>query len=80
MLGVIGAMILSSYHPVFDKKKIFWCSDDDMSVQWVMELVSRNRFIAIIGDIHPADNCDLDSYDIYYKIRPYFEHLNKSFK
>ena len=79
MLGIIGVMILSGYHPVFDKK-LLWSSDDDVSVEWVKELMSRNRFIAIIRDIHLADNCNLDSSDLYYKIRPYFEHLNKSFK
>ena len=79
MLGIIGVMILSGYHPVFDKK-LLWSSDDDVSVEWVKELMSRNRFIAIIRDIHLADNCNLDSSDLYYKIRSYFEHLNKSFK
>ena len=79
LLGIIGIMILSGYRHVHDKRML-WSSDEDVSIQWVKDLMPRNRFIAILRDIHLADNCTLDKSDPYYKVRPYFEQLNRNFK
>ena len=79
LLGIIGIMILSCYRHVHDKGML-WSSDEDVSVQWVKDLMPRNRFIAILRDIHLADNCTLDKSDPYYEVRLYFEQPNRNFK
>ena len=79
LLGIIGIMILSGYRHVHDKGML-WSSDEDVSVQWVKDLMPRNRFIAILRDIHLADNCTLDTSDPYYEVRLYFEQPNRNFK
>ena len=78
ILGIIGLMIYSGFKPVHDKQ-LMWCGDDDVSLKWAKDLMPKNRFKAILRDLHLADNSSLNSDDPYYKVRPFFERLNKSF-
>ena len=78
VLGIIGLMIYSGYKPVHDKQ-LMWTADEDVSLQWAKDLMPKNRFRAIMRDLHLADNSSLNPNDPYYKVRPFFERLNQSF-
>ena len=79
LLGMIGIMMLTGYRPVHNKRYL-WCNDDDVSSLWVKELMARNRFLELLKYLHLADNKTIDSTDRYYKVRPFFQHLNAGFK
>ena len=71
LLGFNGVKILTWCHPIHDKPGL-WSADEDISVPWVKDSVTRNGYLAILRDLHPADNMSVDSSDTDYKVRKYF--------
>ena len=78
LLGIICIMMYSGYKPTRNRE-LLWSAEEDVSLQWAKDLMSKNRFRAILRDLHLADNSSLNSDDPYYKVRPYYEKLNQSF-
>ena len=78
LLGILGLMVYSGYRPVHDKRNL-WANEEDVSSQWAKDLMPKNRFLAILRDLHLADNYKIDKSDPYYKVRPYFQLLNEAF-
>ena len=79
VLGIIGLMIYSGYNSIHGKEML-WSSDEDVCLQWAKDLMPKNRFKDIFRDLHLADNTSLNPEDPYYKVRPFFEMLNDSFR
>ena len=77
-LGLLGIMIYSGYRPVHGKYQL-WSNEDDVSFKWAKDLMPKNRMIEILRNLHLANNYEIDTSDPYYKVRPLFEHLNRSF-
>ena len=75
LLGFISVMILSGYRPIHEEL-VNWSPDKDISVPWMKDLMTKNIFLAILKDIHLADNMIPDSSDPYYKVKKYFKFLN----
>ena len=78
LLGIIGVMMMTGYRTTHNKKHL-WSAKDDVSSVRAQELMPRNRFLELLQNLHLADNSSI-SKDRYYKVRPYFEHLNAGFK
>ena len=78
LLGIIGVMMMTGYRTTHNKRHL-WSAKDDVSSVWAQELMPRNRFLELLQNLHLADNSKI-STDRYYKVRPYFEHLNNGFK
>ena len=74
----VGILVLSGYAPV-PYRRLFWSNAPDVHNDMVAQSMRRNKFEAILQNLHFADNTKIDS-DRYYKIRPLFTELNKSFK
>ena len=79
LLGIVGLFIYSGYRPVHDKTML-WSLEEDASLQWAKDLMPKNCFLAILRDLHLADNQKINAEDPYYKIRPYINMLNECFK
>ena len=77
-LTFVGILVLSGYAPV-PYRRLFWSNAPDVHNDLVAQSMRRNKFEAILQNLHFADNTKIDS-DRYYKIRPLFTELNKSFK
>ena len=77
-LTFVGILVLSGYAPV-PYRRLFWSSAPDVHNDLIAQSMRRNKFEAILQNLHFADNTKIDS-DRYYKIRPLFIELNKSFK
>ena len=45
-----------------------------------MDVISRDRFIKILQNVHFANNQTADKFDKAYEIRVVIRHLNKAFQ
>ena len=58
---------------------MLWSLEED-AMQWAKDLMPKNRFLAILRELHLADNQKIDAEDPYYKIRPYINMSNEGIK
>lgn len=79
MLTFIGVLLLSGYHPL-PYRRLYWASEPDVHCDLVSNAIRRNRFDAIMSNIHLANNETNDGSDKLYKVRQLFDMLNLSFK
>lgn len=75
----IGILFFSSYHHL-PQSKLYWCRDDDVHIPFVEQAMSRNRFDKIKSYLHFNDNSRIDKTDKGFKIRPFIDKANKSFR
>ena len=72
-------MILTVYRPNHDKRGL-WSADEGISVPWLKDFMTKNKFIAILRGIPSAVNKSLKSSDPDYKVRECFKFLNTNFR
>ncbi|CAH2098249.1 unnamed protein product [Euphydryas editha] len=75
----IGILFFSSYHHL-PQSKLYWCRDDDVHIPFVEKAMSRNRFDKIKSYLHFNDNSRIDKTDKAFKIRPFINKANESFR
>lgn len=71
----LAILLISGYVPL-PRRPMYWESNGDVHNQMVSTAMSRNRFSAILANIHFADNNSLDPGDKFAKVRPLLDHLN----
>lgn len=78
ILGFIGINIIMGYHNL-PSYTHYWCEDPDVSVPFISNVMTRNRFSQILSNIHVNDNKKLDTNDKLSKIRPLIAKANSQF-
>lgn len=78
--GFIGINVLMGYHKL-PSWTHYWSNEPDLSVPFVSSVLPRNRFAAILSNLHVNDNHAMpkDSTDHLYKLRPLIDNLNSQF-
>lgn len=79
-LRIFLAILLASGYLKFPRKRMFWETAEDVSLQGISAAMSRNRFEEILRYLHLADNSNLDSNDKFSKVRPLINEMNKQCK
>ncbi|XP_067141824.1 piggyBac transposable element-derived protein 3-like [Centruroides vittatus] len=81
MYGFLGLQFLFGYHRL-PQTRHYWCSDIDLCVPIVREVMTRERYKQILSNLHVNDNLSipLDNKDRLYKIRPLITTINENFK
>lgn len=74
----IAILLFSGYHKV-PRQRLYWSLEEDTSVSFVSNAISRNRFEDIKKYLHLADNNNLDVTDKMAKLRPLMTLLNQRF-
>ena len=74
---VIGILLLSGYN-ILPSVKLYWASENDVKNNLVARLMSRNRFLTILSNIHL--NHVPDPHDKASKLRPLFQKVSDNFK
>lgn len=80
LLTFIGMNLLMGYHKL-PSWRHYWSTSPDLGVPIVSNAMSRNRFDAILSNIHVNDNAQIpvNNTDKLYKIRPMIDTLNETF-
>lgn len=78
LLVVMGGMLLSGYAK-YPNKRLYWSADDDVP-KLLSQSMRCNRFEQIMRFIHLNDNTKIDGSDKLFKLRPYIDVLNRSFR
>jgi DNA excision repair protein ERCC-6 len=61
-------------------RKMYWEQREDCSNSFVKKAMSRNMFVDIIQHTYFVENVIPDKNDRFWKVRPLFNHLNKTAK
>ena len=76
---VLGILLLSGYNTV-PNRRLFWSTQaDTRCLAVVQSVMGVNRFEDIIRSLHFVDNSKQTAGDKIFKVRPLFEHFNKTF-
>lgn len=75
---VIGILYLSGYNSV-PRRKMYWEDRTDTKNLIITDSMRRNRFNDIFGNLHFADNSQLNKDDRLAKIRPIINKFNDQF-
>lgn len=80
LLAFIGINFLMGYHKL-PSWRHYWSESDDLRVSIVRKTMSRNRFDAILSNLHVADNSLIPKWnkDRLFKLRPMIDSLNEKF-
>lgn len=80
LFGFLGINLLMGYHRL-PSWRHYWSNDPDLNVPYVTETMARNRFEAILSNLHLNDNTFLRDHkeDKVYKLRPIINKLNENF-
>ena len=73
-----GILILSGYNKLANRR-LYWTQMPDVKNELVVNSMRRDTFDQIMRCLHFTDNMNIDE-DRFYKVRPIFEHLNKTAK
>ena len=73
----IAILLLSRYVPL-PRHPMYWEASGDVHNLMVSGAMSRNRFSAIISNLHFASNNSLDASDKFAKVRPLLDHVNSA--
>ena len=73
----IAILLLSGYVPL-PRRPMYWEANGDVHNLMVSSAMSRNRFSAIMSNIHFANNNSLDASDKFAKVRPLLDHVNSA--
>ena len=71
----ISILLISGYAPL-PRRPMYWEASGDVHNTMVSGAMSRNRFSAIMGNIHFTSNNKLDTMDKFAKVRPLLDHIN----
>lgn len=74
----IGILFLSGYHSL-PQQDMYWEQAPDVGVPFVYNAMTRQRFKDIKRFLHLNDNSKIDKTDKMYKLRPFFDILQKNF-
>ncbi|CAG0903911.1 unnamed protein product [Cyprideis torosa] len=77
--AVMAIQFFSGYHCV-PSRRHYWSNDPDLHVSFVADIISRNRFDAILSILHFADNQRLNRSDRMAKLRPLMDHCGAAVK
>ena len=72
----LAILLLSGYNPL-PRKKMYWENLPDVHNESVSDAMSRNRFDAIMQNLHLCDNENPDPNDKMWKIRPLYNMINQ---
>ena len=72
------AILLISGYVSLPRRQMYWEASEDVHNSMVSAAMSRNRFSAIMSNIHFANNQTLDTNDRFAKVRPLLDHFNSS--
>lgn len=80
LLAFIGINFFMGYHQL-PSYKHYWSSASDLGVPTVSSSMTRNRFQAILSNVHVNDNSLItpENKDKVFKIRPLIQSLNNQF-
>ncbi|XP_065672246.1 piggyBac transposable element-derived protein 3-like [Hydra vulgaris] len=80
LFAFMGFNMVMGYHEL-PSWKHYWNGEQDSSVPFISNALSRDRFLQILSNIHVNDNnADPDTNtDKLYKMRPLIDSLNKKF-
>lgn len=73
---VLGIIFLSGYVPL-PRRRMYWEQRADTHNTMVSGAMRRDRFSSIFGNLHVADNANLEQEDKFAKLRPLISELNK---
>lgn len=73
-----GILILSGYNKLANRR-LYWTQMPDVQNLLVVNSMRRDTFDQIMRCLHFTDNMNINE-DRFYKVRPIFEHLNKTAK
>jgi len=73
----IAILLLSGYVPLL-RRPMYWEASGDVHNAMVSGAMSRNRFSAVMSNIHFANNKSLDSNDKFAKVRPMLDHVSSA--
>jgi hypothetical protein len=71
----LSILLISGYAPL-PRRSMYWKAAGDVHNPMVSAAMSRNRFSAIVSNIHFASNNDLDTADRFAKVRPLIQSIN----
>lgn len=79
----IGVLIAAGLHSL-PEIRMCWSSDPLFRIQPVADVMSRSRFMKLLGNLHVADNSQAPGrlhpdFDKLYKIRPLLTFMNDKF-
>ena len=72
----IGFLLFTVYHEL-PRERMYWETSEDSSVPLVREAFSKHKYTEIKRNIHLCDNNSIDKNDKMFKVRKYFDLLNK---
>uniref|UniRef100_A0A3Q2YJ73 PiggyBac transposable element-derived protein domain-containing protein n=1 Tax=Hippocampus comes TaxID=109280 RepID=A0A3Q2YJ73_HIPCM len=78
LLTFYGILLASVYSTV-PRRHMHWSSDTDVHNLCISNAMRRNRFDEIMASTHFVDNTKITE-DPFFKVRPIFTELNKSYK
>ncbi|XP_054625503.1 piggyBac transposable element-derived protein 3-like [Dunckerocampus dactyliophorus] len=78
LLTFYGILLASGYSTV-PRRHTHWSGDTDVHNLCISNAMRRNRFDEIMASIHFVDNKKITE-DPFFKVRPIFTELNKSYK
>ncbi|XP_060788387.1 piggyBac transposable element-derived protein 3-like [Neoarius graeffei] len=78
LLAFYGILLASGYSTV-PRKCMHWSRDSDVHNESISNAMRRNQFDEIMASLHFVDNTKITE-DPFFKVRPIFTELNKSYK
>jgi len=75
----VAIMFLTGYLTP-SNKRMFWEQREDTENLFVRNAMSRNTFFEMMANTYFVETVDPDPKDTYWKVRPLFDHLNKTAK
>uniref|UniRef100_A0A8C6THS4 PiggyBac transposable element-derived protein domain-containing protein n=1 Tax=Neogobius melanostomus TaxID=47308 RepID=A0A8C6THS4_9GOBI len=78
LLTFYGILVAAGYSTV-PRRRMHWSLDSDVHNESISNAMRRNRFDEIMASLHFADNTKITD-DPFFKVRPIFTELNKSYK
>ena len=73
-----AVLLHTGYHQI-PQRKMVWERSGDCHNPFIADAIRRDTFDGILQCLHFRDNGEIDN-DIYYKVRPIFDNLNKGSK
>lgn len=79
-----GMLITMGFHNL-PSMRMYWCSDTNLNVPRIANVMSQKRFLKTFRYVHINDNDKMPKkgeaiFDKLYKIRPLIDHLNSRFR
>ena len=69
------AILLRSGYVQLQNSKLYWCQDRDVLLEAPARYMRRDRFLAIMRNLHLVDKADMNE-DRFFKVRSLFDYFN----